>query len=110
MSSKLIRINNERDWMDDRQELREVSDPATLRALLVAKLHEEASEVGAARGRDALLVELADCYEVIHTLAVLNDFSMGQVIGTASRKADDRGPLLMSRSNGSSYGRMLVSK
>lgn len=77
-----------------------IKDTTLIKALLIAKLHEEAEEVARERGGPSLLTELGDVYEVLHTLARLHNYSMEQVARCAVCKADARGPLLMSDSSG----------
>jgi predicted house-cleaning noncanonical NTP pyrophosphatase (MazG superfamily) len=110
MIAKLIRINDNRDWMDDRQTLKDVHGAEALAPLLAAKLHEEAGELIAARSREQVLEELADCYEVLYTIAVMRGLTIGQVHGAASRKADYRGPLVMTSASLGPWGRVLVSQ
>lgn len=61
--------------------------PEELPSLLAAKLVEEANEFKES-GR---LEELADLYEVLSAVAKLNNWSMDQIIETATAKAHKRG-------------------
>lgn len=81
-----------------------VKDPHLLASLLVAKLHEEAQEVSDARTRAEMLAELADVYEVLHTLAVLHGTNMREVHRRAELKAEERGPLIMQDMHGAPTG------
>jgi predicted house-cleaning noncanonical NTP pyrophosphatase (MazG superfamily) len=59
-------------------------------AALIAKLHEEADELGSA-GPDELLGELADVREVLATLTTTLGFTEDQVASAAADKRRERG-------------------
>lgn len=78
-------------------------DEQLIKALLVAKISEEAQEVAQARSFRELLEELGDLYEVLYSVAVLHGIHMNQIIQAAEMKVEARGPLLVSH-NGQTVG------
>lgn len=108
MKAKLIRHGMERIApVPEHCTVELIRDRHLISGLLVAKLHEEAQEVSDARTRAEMLGELCDVYEVLHTLAVLHGLTMREVCCRAEIKAEERGPLLMSESNGGVVGMLL---
>jgi predicted house-cleaning noncanonical NTP pyrophosphatase (MazG superfamily) len=59
-------------------------------AALIAKLHEEAEELGSA-GVDEVLGELADVHEVLAALTAALGFTAAEVEAAAARKRAERG-------------------
>lgn len=55
------------------------------------KLAEETEEVITAKSRDELIAELADVFEVIDSLAKLHGISKEEIIGSQTKKRDERG-------------------
>jgi len=72
-----------------RARLRRLS-PEQRRHALFDKLHEEADELAAARGRE-VIVELADLLEVIRALAVAEGLDWPDVEAAARQKSRERG-------------------
>lgn len=60
-------------------------------AYLTEKLIEEAHEVDDELNPDLLLLELADCFEVIRHIATLHDFTMYDVEKAADNKLEQYG-------------------
>jgi predicted house-cleaning noncanonical NTP pyrophosphatase (MazG superfamily) len=67
-----------------------VLEPSEFLAALVAKLHEEADELGSA-AVDERLSELADVREVLSAVTVALGFSEEEVDAAAARKRAERG-------------------
>lgn len=64
---------------------------AELRAALVAKLHEEADEIGQSATAPDTLEELADAFEVIRALALFSGYTIAEVAAAADAKGAKRG-------------------
>lgn len=79
---------------DGRRPVVEVLDAGRYREALLAKLHEEAAELAAAEGDDAVLDELADIYEVLRALIEVARVSLDDVAARAHSKAAERGGFL----------------
>jgi|SRR5579872_2088609 predicted house-cleaning noncanonical NTP pyrophosphatase (MazG superfamily) len=56
-----------------------------------AKLLEEAREAAEAKNRKELIAELADLYEVIDSLASVNNISRDDIIDAQTKKREERG-------------------
>lgn len=58
---------------------------------LRVKLAEEIEEVVVAKSRNELIAELADVFEVIDSLIKLHGISKEEIIGSQTKKRDERG-------------------
>ena len=67
---------------------------AALRQALIAKLHEEADEVGGAASRDELIEEIGDIQQVIDDICTNEDISRSEVAATQQAKTARKGGFL----------------
>lgn len=66
-------------------------DVPLMRALLVAKAHEEAQELAEAKTDEERLTELGDMVEVAFALGQLYGFTRTQIVQAAAEKRHERG-------------------
>lgn len=95
MTTKLIRLDMDKGGpIPEHLTKSPIYDLDIIRALLGAKLHEEAAEVASAIGREEVLKELGDAFECLLAIAATYELAGTDIIMQAEIKRLNRGALV----------------